>query len=115
MPPAITTMPSQNFRTARTKAKGLTQPVWPPAPAVSSTSPSTPAATAFSAWRTEATSASTRQPASFRGFSTGSGEPTDVITISALWRRTAARSSGTRGLERCTIRLGQSGGGARPV
>ena len=65
MPPAITTMPSQNFRTARTKAKGLTQPVCPPAPAVSSTSPSTPAATAFSAWRTEATSASTRQPESF--------------------------------------------------
>src|SRR5580704_7933506 len=109
MPPAITTMPSQNFRTARTKAKGLTQPVCPPAPAVSSTSPSTPAATAFSAWRTEATSASTRQPASFNGFITGSGEPTEVITISGFARSTAARSSATRGLERWTIRLGQNG------
>jgi hypothetical protein len=49
MPPAMTTMPSQNVRTVRTKANGLAQPVWPPAPAVSSTSPSTPAATAFSA------------------------------------------------------------------
>ena len=36
-------MPSQSRRTARAKANGLSAPVWPPAPAPSRTSPSTPA------------------------------------------------------------------------
>ena len=43
MPPASTNGPSKNARTARTNTNGLSQPVWPPAPAVSSTSPSAPA------------------------------------------------------------------------
>ena len=74
-PPASTRGPSKNARTARTNTKGLSQPVWPPAPAVSSTSPSAPAATARSAWRIEATSAKTSAPASCNGSSTGAGDP----------------------------------------
>ena len=34
MPPARTIGPSKKARTARTNTKGLSQPVWPPAPAV---------------------------------------------------------------------------------
>ena len=106
MPPASTSGPSKNARTARTNTNGLSQPVWPPAPAVSSTSPSAPAATARSAWRIEATSANTIAPASCSGFSTGAGEPTEVITISGLCRNSTCRSCSSRALERCTIRFG---------
>src|SRR5882757_2414812 len=71
MPPASTIGPSKNVRTARTNTNGLSQPVWPPAPAVSSTSPSAPAAIARSAWRMLATSAKTSAPASCRGLPAG--------------------------------------------
>ena len=91
MPPASTIGPSKNCRTARTNANGLSQPVCPPAPAVSSTRPSAPAATARSAWRMLATSASTSAPASCSGSTTGAGEPTLVMTISGLWRSSDLR------------------------
>ena len=111
----MTIGPSQNARTARAKAKGLAHPVCPPAPAVSSTRPSLPTTTAFSAWRTDATSANTRQPPSCRAGITRSGLPTLAITISTLWRSSTATSSITRPLERWTIRFGQIGGSLCPA
>ena len=115
MPPASTNGPSKNARTARTNTKGLSQPVWPPAPAVSSTSPSAPAATARSAWRIEATSANTSAPASCSGPITGAGEPTEVITISGRCRSSTCRSCSSRALERCTIRFAQTGADGLPL
>ena len=115
MPPASTSGPSKNARTARTNTKGLSQPVWPPAPAVSSTSPSAPAATARSAWRIEATSANTSAPASCSGPITGAGEPTEVMTISGRCRSSTCRSCASRALERCTIRLAQTGADGLPL
>ena len=115
MPPASTSGPSKNARTARTNTKGLSQPVWPPAPAVSSTSPSAPAATARSAWRIEATSANTSAPASCSGSITGAGDPTEVITISGRCRSSTCRSCASRALERCTIRLAQTGAARLPL
>lgn len=61
------------------EGKGLSQPVLPPAPAVSSTSMSTPASIAFLAWRIVATSASTRPPYARTRSTTGAGEPTEVM------------------------------------
>src|SRR5262245_24847276 len=115
MPPASTIGPSKKARTARTNTNGLSQPVCPPAPAVSSTRPSAPPATARSAWRMLATSAKTSAPASCNGCSTGAGEPTEVITSSGLWRSRISTSCARRALDRCTIRFGQTGDGALPL
>ena len=107
MPPASTSGPSYSARSARTKASGLSQPVWPPAPADSSTRPSTPAAMALRAWAMVATSASTRQPMACRASIAGAGEPTLVMTISTRCVTRQARSSTSRGDR--MIRLGQQG------
>ena len=107
MPPASTSGPSYSARSARTKASGFSQPVWPPAPAVSSTRPSAPAARALRAWASVATSASTRQPMSCRAATAGAGEPTLVMTSSTRCRTRQARSSAMRGDR--MIRLGQTG------
>ncbi|MNN16377.1 hypothetical protein D3C81_1295130 [compost metagenome] len=108
MPPDSTMGPSNIRRTARTKAKGLAQPVCPPAPAVSRIRPSAPAASAFSAWRIEATSANTRQPISCSGWMTASGEPTLAMTISTRWRMRTCRSSSSVARRRMMM-FGQTG------
>src|SRR5206468_12030821 len=74
-----------------------------------------PAATARSAWRIEATSANTSAPASCNGPITGAGDPTDVITISGRCRSSTCRSCSSRALERCTIRLAQTGADGLPL
>ncbi len=111
-PPARTTGPSNQRRTARTNANPLAHPVCPPAPAVSSTSPSAPASTARRAWWTEATSASTRQPASCNGATTGAGEPTLVMTTSAPWAQ--MRSTWVAAAAWRTMTFGQYGASAGP-
>ena len=51
MLPDRMTGPSKNSRTSATRAKGLSAPAWPPAPAHTRISPSAPSASAFFAWR----------------------------------------------------------------
>jgi hypothetical protein len=101
MPPDSTSGPSNIARTARANDMPFTHPVCPPAPALSSTRPSAPTCSAFSAWRTDATSANTRQPMSCSGRITASGEPTLAITISTLCRtRTSTSAASTSGWRR---------------
>ena len=102
--------------TARTNTNGLSQPVWPPAPAVNSTSPSAPASIARSAWRMLATSASTSAPASckrrqHRRRRADAGD--DDFRPRAAAAPADPRCS--RALERCTIRFGQIGAEAAPL
>src|ERR1700728_4830747 len=95
-------------------ASGLAHPVWPPAPAVSRTTPSTPASCARLTCRMLATSASTVRPASCNGPVTSRGDPTLVTTTSAPPRMTARRSPARRALLWCTTRLTPTGAATRP-
>ncbi len=54
--------PSYIFLTSASKAKGLNVPAWPPAPEQTRISPSTPASSAFWAWRNVVTSWNTLPP-----------------------------------------------------
>lgn len=54
--------PSNILRTSPTSANGDVVPAWPPAPAATRISPSTPASSAFCAWRRLITSCSTMPP-----------------------------------------------------
>ena len=55
-------MPSKNWRTACTNTNGATEPVWPPAPALTRIKPSAPAWAALRAMAMLPTSANTRPP-----------------------------------------------------
>ena len=116
MPPASTSGPSQIARTARAKDIPLAQPVWPPAPALSSTSPSAPASIAFSACRIDATSANTTPPTSCRRATIGAGDPTLASTIGTRWRTSTSTSAASRsGCERMMMfgHTGATGASAR--
>jgi hypothetical protein len=54
--------PVEHPRTSPTSANGDVVPAWPPAPAATRISPSTPASSAFCAWRRLMTSCSTMPP-----------------------------------------------------
>ena len=62
MPPPTTMVPSKNSRTALTKAKGLIEPVCPPAPLHTQARPSAPASAALRASVRLTTSAKTCPP-----------------------------------------------------
>ena len=81
MLPPTTIRPSKKLRTAGTKANADSRPVWPPAPAHTSASPSTCVAAALRASATSLTSAITSPPYVCTRSTTGAGLPSAVITI----------------------------------
>jgi hypothetical protein len=62
MAPARAMGPWKMRRISGSRAKGLSVPAWPPAPAQTRIRPSTPASMAFSAWRMVVTSWKTTPP-----------------------------------------------------
>jgi hypothetical protein len=97
--------PSQIRRTSAVSAKGERVPAWPPAPAATRISPSTPASSAFSAWRRFVTSWKTTPPQSCTARTTASGARSEVMMTGTRWRAQTSRSCSRRSLEAWTIWL----------